>query len=300
MLNSIYNKLDKRGIVAASLFLIFIIALEIFLTCIIPHWKEYFFNVLSSKDTGSFSVALTYFFLLMMSLGAVQGFKAWVSQKVSLKMREAGNKVLLKTWVKSSNKHKNYTQPITQALKYWTELSVYCFTEVFISASIIVGLVAVNLHNSTIIYGALFYTVLITVVATVFNKPLVTSDSSYQACEGVYRESLSDIDNGNGDFTSKSKFLAVVQSYTLYIKNVMYFTMFSKLKMSTASIIPFLMLSPSYFEGSITMGDLMAGVATFELLVANSTILLQIYPSYTKFLASYNISNSFYNEVVGK
>jgi len=299
MLKEIINKLDKRTTVLMAVILCAIVIAEITLTCIIPVWKEYFFDVLQNKQIDKFSLAVTLFLLLTLSLGCAQGTKAWVSQKLSLLIRSAGNKVLLKKWVYSDREQKNYTQPITEALKNWTEYFIYTVVEVIISASIIIGLVLANLNSPLILWGSLVYTIIITAVATVFNKPLVNSDATYQSSEGIYRESISDIKNGNGDYTAKQKYLDVVANYSRYIKVTMYFTLFSRLKNSTASVVPFILLSTSYFSGAISLGDFMAGVATFELIVVNSTILLEIYPKYTKMLASYNLSKGFYESLNG-
>lgn len=297
MLKTIYSKLDKRKVAGIATLLLTILVVEIVLTCIIPMWKQYFFDVLNTKDSAEFPTALMYFFALMLSLGSVQGIKTWIGQKLAFQIRIAGNKTLLKAWVYSPHTTKNYTQPITESLHNWTNLSLVIFIEVLISASIIIGLVVANWNSPLIVLGALVYTIIIMLIAIVFNKPLVNSNVHYQSTEGIYRESISDIANGNGDYSSKSKFKEVASAYTKYIRNLMYFTLFSKLKLSTASAIPFILLAPAYFSGSMTLGDFMAGVSTFELLVINSTILLAMYPEYTKMIASYNISNSFYEKL---
>lgn len=299
MLKTIYQKLDKRTAGPIAALLLTILFVEIALTCIIPLWKQYFFDVLNTRNESEFPRSLVYFFLLMLSLGSVQGIKTWIAQKLAFQIRIAGNKTLLKTWVYSSRDMKNYTQPITESLHNWTLLSIVIFIEVLISASIIIGLVVANWNSPLIVLGALFYTIVITLVAMVFNKPLINTNAYYQSTEGLYRESISDIANGQGDFTSKEKFRDLAAAYIKYIRNLMYFTLFSKLKMSTATAIPLVLLAPQYFSGTITLGDFMAGVSIFELLVANSTILLAMYPEYTKMRASYNISKQFYGKIRG-
>jgi hypothetical protein len=41
----------------------------------------------------------------------------------------------------------------------------------------------------------------------------------------------------------------------------------------------------------------MAAVSTFELIVINATILVQLYPESTKVAASWGIVNGFYKEI---
>lgn len=186
---------------------------------------------------------------------------------------------------------------MTESLQIWTDMVFSNSVEVLISASIIIGLVITNYHSTVLMSAALAYTVVLTIMAALFNKPLTTSESDRQTAEGVYREAISDIANDNGDYSSKAKFLQVINSYYRYINVLMYFTLFSRVKSSAAVIIPYVLLSYDYFSGASTLGQFMAGVATFELLVTNSTILLAIYPQYTKMLAAYRLSLTFYDEV---
>jgi ABC-type uncharacterized transport system fused permease/ATPase subunit len=77
----------------------------------------------------------------------------------------------------------------------------------------------------------------------------------------------------------------------------MYYTLFSRIKGSLASLIPYILLGGTYFAGTITLGVFMAGVATFELIVINATILVILYPKLTKARASYKIVQTFYKEI---
>lgn len=244
-----------------------------------------------------FTQTLIYFMLLMTGLGFVQGLKVWIGQLLSFQFRIATSKLLLKTWTKGKKAVSNYTQAQTEAIRNATELYLEIAVEIFISASIVIMLIVANLHNTPILVAAVIYTVAASILAALFNKPLINADIGAQSSEGLYRESLSDIANGNGDFSSKAKFVALITSYYEYIKVVMYFTLFSRIKGSLASLIPYILLGSAYFSGTITLGIFMAGVATFELIVVNATILVVLYPKLTKARASYKIVQNFYKEI---
>lgn len=299
MIKEAAKRLPKVKTTLLALTLLTIVATEIIMTCLIPEWREYFYNVLQNKDQANFISSIIYFFMLMLGLGAAQGLKTWVGQLLSFEFRYAATKVLFKTWVKGKRVAKNYTQSMTEALRNATELYLEIAVEVFISAAIVISLIAVNIHNTAIIIAAIIYTIVASALAAFFNKPLIHSDMSWQSSEGALRETISDIANGNEDFSYKKKLETLTFHYYLYIRVLMFFTLFSRLKASLASLIPYILLAGTYFAGGMTLGDFMAGVTIFELIVINSTILLALYPKLTKARASYKLSQTFYEEVRG-
>lgn len=274
-----------------------LLVLEIVMTCLIPEWREYFYNVLQNKDQALFATSLWAFAGLMAGLGIAQGLKVWVGQLTSFQLRTAATAVLFKRWVKGPRQAKNYTQAMTEALRNSTELYLEIVVEVIISAAIVVVLIISNLHNPLILAASLIYTLTITGAALLFNKPMFMSDKIWQAAEGELRECFSDIANGNGDYSYKEKLQRVIVTYYRYIRVVMYFTLFSRMKSALSAIIPYILLAGPYFSGTITLGVFMAGVATFELIVINATIIIMLYPKLTKARASYQLSKEFYEEV---
>lgn len=298
MLKKIYEKLPKTKVSVLATTLIFIIVVEIILTCLIPIWREQFYNILQTLNVGMFYTSLSYFAALMIGMGAVQGLKTWVGQLLSFQIRRAATKVLFKPWVKGKKAVKNYSQAMTEALRNSTELYLEIGVEVIISGAIVVGLIVSNIHNMPVIVASIIYTAAVTLLAAFFNKPLINSDTSWQEAEGSFREAIGNIANGNEDFTSKQKFEMVVGSYYRYIRVVMYYTLFSRVKSSASAIIPYLLMAGPYFSQAITLGDFMASVAVFELIVINSTILTMLYPKLTKARASYRLSKEFYQGVI--
>jgi putative ATP-binding cassette transporter len=297
MLKAIWTKVDKKSIAFWGTALGLALATEIVLTCLIPMWKEMFGDMLAKKDLVGFQHSLGYYFILTFGFGVAQGLKTWLARKLAFIIRTAGSKILLKSWIQSKKKLKNYSQPMTDSMQIWTELSLANFVEIAISASIIVGLVIANLNSHLILIAALVYTLILSAAAMFFNKPLITSDMHRQEAEGIYRESISAIAHDQGDFTSKLKFKNLYFIYGRYIAIQMYFTLFSRVKGALGMLVPYIVLAPLYFSGDMSLGGYMAGAATFELIVLNSTILLEIYPQYTKMKAGYKISKEFYDEV---
>ena len=286
-------RLDKRALVAWMILLGIIIATEIGLTVVIPMWREYFYNVLQLKNIAEFYPALGWFAALMIGMGTVQGLKSWTGYRISFIVREAITKTLFRNWLASDRTAPNYTQALTESIRNSTELYLEIVVEVVISAAIVVILVLSNLHSVPIITASLIYTLSMSALAAAFNKPLVRTDADAQKAEGAFREAISDIFSGKNDYTYSDKWAEVAKTYYTYIKVQMNFTLFSRVKGSLASLIPYILLSSSFFAGTITLGEFMAGVATFELLVVNATILMALYQKLTRARASKSITKEF-------
>jgi ABC-type uncharacterized transport system fused permease/ATPase subunit len=186
---------------------------------------------------------------------------------------------------------------MTEALRNATELFLEIAVEVIISGTIVVSLVIMSLDNPPILIAATAYTVGMTLVAWLFNKPMIASDMGWQSEEGEFRETITMVCEGTDCYTFKERLARVTAAYYRYIKVVMYFTLFSRVKAALGQLVPYIILSYPFFAGDITLGQFMKGVGTFELIVINSTILLVLYPKLTKAKASYNISKAFYEEV---
>jgi len=300
MLRKVWDRLPKVRFGLLALSLLMVVSVEIAATCLIPEWRDTFYQVLQVKDQASFPTAIGLGLVLFLVLGLAQGLKTWVGQLTSFLIRTASSKLLFKTWVKGERQAKNYTQAMTESLRQATELYLEISVEIVISISIVISLLIVNMHNPLILISSLLYTAVASGIATLFNKPMITSNSEWQVAEGSYREALSDIYNDRGDFSSKYKWLSLTEAYYKYIKVTMYFVLFSRLKGSLSSMVPYIILASSFFSGAMTLGEFMGGVATFELIVVNATILMLLYPKLTQARASYRIIKNFYGELNDK
>ena len=297
MLKAVYNKIDKLVLFKVSSFLLLVLVAEIWLTCLIPSWRDYFYSVLQQFNRGEFWPALLWGMALMTGLGAVQGVKTWARQKFSFTIRKAASKVFLKKWVYSKRDHPNYSIALTDTIKNSTDLLFDVACEVIISLAIVVVLIANMWHQPKIIISALIYTLAVSGLAYLFNRPLIRSDAELQKTEGAYRTAIGDIANDRGDFSAKDKWEALSRAFSYYINVLMGFTLFSRVKGSLATLVPYVLLFDAYFDKQIDLGGFMSGVASFELIVINTTILVIVYPQITKAIASYKIAKEFYNEI---
>lgn len=297
MLKHIRERIPSTRFVRWSAALLAVIIVEIFLTVVIPEWRNLFYNVLETKAQSEFVSSLALFGLLMGGMGLVQGLKVWVGQKLSFLVREAQTKYLFRKWVHGDRQAPHYTQAMTEAVRNSTEIYLEILVEIVISLAIVVALLLANLHNPLILITAVGYTAVVSLLAILFNKPLINKDMSWQRAEGLFRENLTNIANGTHDYSYSEKWAHVSKTYSAYITTLMHYTLFTRFKGNLSSIVPYLILSAPYFAGTLTLGGFMAGVATFELIVLNATIVMMLYPKLTKARASKTIIKEFTDKI---
>lgn len=295
MLRDLYRNIPKSSFYGMlSVFVLFLI-IEVVLTTMIPEWRSYFFDMLKDKNIEGFWLGLYGFGALIISLGVIAGLKQFISQMLALQIRRPLSKLLLKKWIHSPKPQtKDFSQPQTESVRVSTENLVFVVRELFISGFVVIGLVAANTDQPMVILSAGIYTAVVSISAILFGKPLISSNKEWQEREGAYRESLGDIASGNGDFTSKQKFIHACKGFVRYSRISMYFTLFSSLKGGSMTLVPYIFFSSQYFSGAVSFGEFMGTVSTFELIVLNATIFTMMYPEWAKVRASYSLVNEFY------
>lgn len=295
MIRALQKAMGPR-LVLLTLALVVAVAVEVVMTVMIPEWRKFFYDILERKDEGQFVLAMWYFVGMVGLMGLAQSFKSWLAQSLGAVIRNALTKILFKRWVRSDMAAPNYTQAMTVSVKDMLENALEISIEVVISACIVVGLI-LSMDNSLILWSAIGYTVAVSVLALVFNKPLIHSNKDLQSSESVLRETICASANGNHRHTFKDDLATSMKYYARYVRILLGYGSFYKVKSYLSVLIPYFILAGSYFAGVISLGDFMSGVGAFELFVINTTLLLSYYPKLMQCRASYVIVEDFYKEI---
>lgn len=296
MIKKLISKLTPGTWGIAGL-LIAVLLCEVYFTTLIPTGRKAVFSALEHKSWSEFHSGILYYSYIFIVFGIAQGVKGFIGSTLSIRIREALTKVVLKNWVKQEDltKHDHPSQRINEDIRICTEASIEIGLEVFISAFIVVILIAQMWETQALLlWAATGYTLLSLVVAWLFNRPLKVKDINLQVAEAAHREALHKIELGMGDFTAKEKLVRIVMEYMRYAKTKLMYSMFYKITLGMSSIIPFFFLVPELFKGQITLGQLMEGGSQFELVVMNLGILLSIYGSVVKAQAGWHRVIKFY------
>lgn len=283
------SKETKKSVIVGFGLLSVLIALEVYATYLIPEWRKFFYNVIENKDKNSLSTALMYFVILMSALIITQSLKQYIGRTTALNIRTSLTKHLLKGWVKGGELDRvdNPSQRINQDCQIATDSAIKVWIEVIISSALVIMLIFQSRHDILIVSSSIIYTLVISLAAVLFKKPLINTEILVQKAEADHRQSLSKISLGLGDFTAKESYDNVLTSVKKYLKTLLGYNIFSATQNQMSILVPWAILSIPYFNGDIKLGEFMGGVAIFELIVINSTILVSLFPDVTRAQASW-------------
>ena len=270
---------------------------EIVATVLIPVWREYFYNGIEAKSWDVFITGIWYYIALVGTFGLMQGFKYFIGHRLSFTFRRGLTLLLENKWKKNLNVKADFDNPdqrIQEDTQIATELASEVLVEVIISVSIVVGLVWQMWGNNLLFGLALGYTLLAAAIAALFHRKMVDSEKDYRRAEADYRFTLASTSMKAKWNPTETVFENVKTQYMYMTKVLMGFSIFSRLKSSFMTLVPLLVLVPMYFAGDIKFGEIMKGVAQFDLIVINATILIILYPKITKILAGYERIKEFY------
>lgn len=300
ILRDIWNNIDRKQIVTISVILIFILIAEIALTALVPAWRKFFYNQLELKSLSGFQWGIFYLVLLHGFLSSAQGVKTWVGQKLSLYFRSSISDILERKWIKEGDRDRVdfADQRIAEDCKLATDLTIKVFIEVIISSAIVITLVLGSLGQPLLLLASVLYTSGVVALALLFRKPLIAREIDMQKAEAGYRFDLAKlVMRKDAGVNLNNSFSYVRIAYSSFIELTMRYALFNKIQGGIMSIVPFLILVPSYFSGEIALGSVMAGVALFDLIVMNATILVLLYPEVTKAQASWYRVREFYEDL---
>lgn len=272
----------KKSIVLGATLLVVLMAAEIYATYLIPEWRKYFYNILELRDKAALPSAIHYFIGLMLALIVTQSLKQYIGRTTALHVRTSLTTHLLKLWGNTKVQVDNPAQRINQDCQIATDNAIKVWIEVIISASLVIMLIFQSRHDTLIVWTAIGYTLIISAVAALFKKPLISTEIALQRAEADHRETL--ITMASDPISAYSK---VRHSVKKYLNTMLGYTIFSASQNQFSILVPWAILSIPYFNGQIKLGDFMGGVAIFELIVVNSTILVSLFPDVTKAQASW-------------
>ncbi len=257
--------------------LVLILVSESILTGLLPITSGHLFGYLNTKDALVWS-ALGFYFLNHVSLDFFQAIKAYFVMKLSLLLRKSRTIAVLKLdWPTDVS---NVAQRIQEDIKlsYINRITVWC--EYFISGTILIQLLIMNLDVPMLIIAALVYAGISVLIAIKFNPKLTRAEKDVQTTEANFRNTA----------TSRFEFIFTLGYASLAslqaAKVRMHYLLFTKLQLGLVTVLPFLVLVPSLLSGTIDLGTLMKHQATFSLIVVNAAILIAYYTTLIAGVAS--------------
>lgn len=298
ILQAFWAKINKRTAFWLAVPLVLIVVAEITTTALIPQARKIIIDSLEAFDHSWFLIAALIAFTNSLILIGAQGMKEWTSQKLSFLGREALMKTIKKKWIQNDGRT-NLSNPcarLNDDSRMATELALKVGVEVLISTSIVVALLFTIIKWPLLLGAAVMYSGLSIMIATLFRRPMINSRYQLSNTEGQHRIALTKISMQQGDYTSKSRWIALKESYHAYIAICRNYKLFNAGQSALMFTLPFLIMAPDFFAHRISLGDIVQGTTTFDLLVLNATIWVQLYPAITEAQTAFIRVKEFYDE----
>lgn len=298
-IQAIRDKLTGKDLWSSAIPWLIIIALEIVATSMIPYTRKLIIDALTEYHWHYFLWAVGIGLTNSLILSGAQGFKTWVVQKTSLILRKAMLSTIKKRWT-LKNGHSELINPCSRLnddTRQATELFLSTATEIFISVCIVIGLLSSIVKWPVLFVAAIIYSAISIGLALLFRRPMIDSKYASINAEGQHRIALTKISMQQGDYSSKSKWVKVQDTYLKYIGICRNYKLFNAVQSALMYSLPFILMAPAFFNKEITLGDVTQGTLTFDLLVLNATIWVQLYPTITEAQTCFIRVNEMYDEV---
>lgn len=269
----------KKTILALSLLII--IGVSIWIQVVIPDMRGSFYDALMHKDPHYYSFFMVFMGALL-TYYVIDSFRPLIVGLVGLETRLW---IMEKVTGKPVCMQENTCGRISCDVKNFVESVFTVVLDVTIAFFATLGLIG-QVHPALFWY-AVGYTVLVTLLALIFNKPLTSTQYAIQASEQTFRTDIRTLLENNGQEKINALYNYVYSTTVKCLGVMTAFKTFASIKMLFGVAIPFFVLIPLYMQGTIDFKVLIGGVTTFDLLVSNTTVLVNLYPYITSSMASW-------------
>ncbi len=294
-----FNSEDRwagRGLLAA------VIALElgyVAITVMVNRWNSSFYNALQDRDWPTFTTQLGIFALLATCSVIVQVYQLYLNQWLRIRWRRWLTEHYLSGWLNGANHYRmqllgetadNPDQRIEEDAQLFVDqtltLGVGLLSAVVTICSFVVILWGLSaeapLHvfgvdvgiPGYLIWAALIYAVIGTVLTHLIGWPLVGLNFRQQRFEADFRFNLVRArENGEQIALLKGepaehrrlseRFGLAVRNYLDLMKRTKKLTAFTFSYNQAAVVFPFIMTAPAYFAGKVQLGSVMQTASAF-------------------------------------
>lgn len=277
--------------------LVVLLILEVVLTALIPTWRAYFYGLLAAKHAHLAIKGLLLYFGLIGGIVAIQSLKILARTILAIHNRKYITDQLHSRWQQFSEDTKKGINFIEQRMNLDTHqatiLGLIVVNECAISLFIVIWLI-ITTKQTTLMLASIGYTLISLVLMKLFNKPMIDADINLQVAEADQRRELTKMSMGLA-----ARLGATWSDVAYRLKRMAMLTLgynsFLGLQGGLASIAAFMIILPAYFVGTMDFGAVMGSVSSFELIVLNGTILLNLYPQLITCIASWKRIQLVYN-----
>ena len=323
-----YFRSEERW--SARLLLAALIAIELALvglTVLLNTWNNNFYNALQDKNWDAFVYQLGYFCVLATFWVVLAVYQLYLNQWLQIRWRRWMTRFYLDRWLSGANHYRmqllgdaadNPDQRIAEDIKQFIDggssssgiltLGLGLLNSIVTLCSFVVILWALSatapLHifgtvwaiPGYLVWAALLYAILGTVLTHLIGWPLVALNFEQQKYEADFRfnmvrvrENSEQIALLEGEPAEETRLLGsfgrVVGNWLLIMRRTKRLTFLTAGYSQAATVFPFIVASPAYFAGAVQLGGLMQTSSAFGSVQGAMSFFINVYRQFAEWRA---------------
>ncbi|MHC2256227.1 putative ATP-binding cassette transporter [Bradyrhizobium embrapense] len=330
-----FNSDDKwagRGLLAA---VVIIELASVFLTVLFNRWNNVFYNALQERDQAVFTYQIGYFCVLAAFWIGLKVYQLYLNQWLQIRWRRWMTTRYLGGWLHDANHYRmqllgdaadNPDQRIADDTQRFVEqtltLGIGLLSSVVTLASFVVILWGLSnqapLHlfgndiafPGYLVWGALIYAILGTVLTHVIGRPLVDLNFRQQRFEADFRfnlvrtrENAEQIALLRGEPAERTRLLDrfgfVVGNWLDIMQRTKKLTAFTATYSQAAVIFPYVLIAPAYFANKIQLGGMMQTASAFSSVQESLSFFITAYRTLAEWQSVVARLDGFENSIRG-
>ena len=299
------------------------------LTVLLNQWNSRFYNALQERNWDIFVTEIIYFCVLAAIFTVISVYQLYLNQWLQIRWRRWMTAHYLGEWLHQANHYRmqlqgdaadNPDQRMTDDVKLFVErtlnIGVGLLSSIVTLASFVVILWGLSnaapLHMfgrdfeipGYLVWGALIYAVLGTVLTHLIGWPLVGIDFRQQQYEADFRFSLVRVRENSeqiallhGDEAERERLLVrfgrVVDNWLAIMSRTKKLTAFTASYSQASVIFPYILVAPAYFAEKIQLGGMMQTGSAFSSVQGALSFFITIYRQLAEWQAVVNRLDGF-------
>jgi putative ATP-binding cassette transporter len=317
---------------AGRVLLAAVIAIELAIVGInvlINQWNLRFYNALQERNWESFVSEIIYFSVLAAIFIALAVYQLYLNQWLQIRWRQWLTKQYLGEWLHQANHYRmqlqgdaadNPDQRMTDDVKLFVDRTLNIGVGLLSSIVTLASFVAIlwGLSNDAplhlfgqeyaipgyLVWGALIYSVLGTVLTHLIGWPLVGIDFRQQQYEADFRFNLVRVRENSeqiallhGEQAERERLLVrfgrVVENWLAIMSRTKKITAFTASYNQASVIFPYVLVAPAYFANKIQLGGMMQTASAFSNVQGALSFFITIYRQLAEWQAVVNRLDGF-------
>ena len=320
------DKWAGRGLLAA------VIAIELAIvgiTVLINQWNSRFYNALQERNWDNFVSEIIYFSVLAAIFIMLAVYQLYLNQWLQIRWRRWMTAQYLGDWLDKANHYRmqlqgdaadNPDQRMTDDVKLFVDRTLNIGVGLLSSIVTLASFVTIlwGLSNAAplhmfgreiafpgyLVWGALIYSVLGTILTHMIGWPLVGIDFRQQQYEADFRFNLVRVRENSeqiallrGEDAERERLLVrfgrVVENWLAIMSRTKKVTAFTASYSQASVIFPYVLVAPAYFAEKIQLGGMMQTASAFSSVQGALSFFITIYRQLAEWQAVVNRLDGF-------